>query len=534
MTSSLERGRPRRASPPHIRARVAHAVLGALVGAGWLVLPVMTVADHDPVPVASASAPQEDGTSAADLVLPLVAGVAAVSLAGYGYLRRTRRARTRTTPGTVPAHPAVPAPADSERQARAALRLADDCVRTSGEELSFVRELFPEKQTEPFTHALRAAETELSAAFAIWRRYEEGVPEEASARRQALVGVIGRCAEAGRRLDAEAEALDRLRGLGEEQEGGERGVAAALVVAEERFRELAARAVTAQGILADLRERYPPSAVGPVSGYVEQAKDRLVFATLRLNEARQAVDAGEPRRAARRLRAGEGAVVQAGVLVGGVERLAARLREAAGLVPAALTGAEAELAAVRNGTGTSLTTGAPHPRLSYADGVLAAVREELTEGPYDPLDALRRITRAAERPAGAARSGVLDTAALLVARSSVAGAEEYVAVHRGAVGTEARALLAEAVRELGAGDTARADAVAREARDRAERDVRSYGTPRTEAHAAGLTGALLGGILLPDAPEARDAPEAPDVREAPEPDRPAAFGGPRTRARHAA
>ncbi|MFF5535791.1 hypothetical protein ACFY71_25460 [Streptomyces cinerochromogenes] len=519
MTSSLIRGRPRRASPAHIRARVAHAVLGALVGAGWLVLPLMTVAAHDPVPVASASAPQEDGTSAADLVLPLIAGLAAVSLAGYGYLRRTRRARTRTTPGTVPAHPPVPTPADSERQARAALRLADDCVRTSAEELSFVRELFPEKQTEPFTHALRAAETELSAAFAIWRRYEEGVPEEASARRQALVGVIGRCAEAGRRLDAEAEALDRLRGLGEEQEGGERGVGAALVVAEERFRELAARAVTAQGTLTALRERYPPSAVGPVTGYVEQAKDRLVFATARLNEARQAVDAGELRRAARQLRAGEGAVVQAGVLVGGVERLAARLREAAGLVPAALTGAEAELAAVRNGTGTSLTTGELHARSAYADTVLAAVREELTGGPYDPLDALRRITRAAERPAGAARGGVLDTAALLVARSSVAGAEEFVAVHRGAVGTEARALLAEAVRELGAGDTARADAAAREARERAERDVRSYGTPDTETHAAGLASALLGGILLP---------------EAPDPDQPAAFGGPRTRARHAA
>ncbi|MFJ4951225.1 hypothetical protein [Streptomyces sp. NPDC088760] len=521
MTSSLIRGRPRRATA-HIPVRVTQAVLGALAGAGWLVLPVMTVEAHDPVPVASAgavagaAAPQQDGTSAADLVLPLVAGVTAVALAGYGYLRRTRRARTRTTPGTVSAQPPVPTPADSERQARAALRLADDCVRAGREELCLVRELFGEKQTEPFTHALRAAETELSAAFAIWRRYEEGVPEEASARRQALVGVIGRCAEAGRRLDAEAAALDRLRGLDGAEEGGDRGVEAALVVAEERFRELAARAVTAQEKLATLRERYAPSAGGPVAGYVEQAKDRLLFATARLNEARQAADAGDRGRAVRQLRAGEGAVVQAGVLVDGVERLAAQLREAAALVPAALTGAEAELAAARGGTERT-TTAEPHARPAHADVVLAAVREELTGGPYDPLDALRRITRAAQRLDGA-RSGVLDTAALLVARSSVAGAEEFIAVHRGAVGAEARARLAEAVRELGAGNNARADAAAGEARELAERDVRAYGTPYlgTEAATAGLAGAVLGGILLAETPDAGP---------------PASYGGPRTRSR---
>ncbi|WP_037912872.1 hypothetical protein [Streptomyces sp. NRRL WC-3744] len=592
MTSSLIRGRPRRATA-HIRVRVAHAVLGALVGAGWLVLPVMTVHAGDPVPVApvgtvaSAAAPQQGGTSTADLVLPLVAGVAAVALAGYGYLRRTRRARTRTTPGIVSTHPPVPAPADSERQARAALRLADDCVRTSREELSFVRERFGEQRTEPFTHALRAAETELSAAFAIWRRYEEGVPEEAGARRQALVGVIGRCAEAGRRLDAEAEALDRLRGL----TGDEEGVRAALGVAEERFRELAARTTAAQRTLTALRERYAHSATGSVTGYVELAKDRLVFAGARLNEARQAADVGETRRAAWQLRAGEGAVAQAGLLVDGVERLADQLREAAGLVPAALTGAESKLATARRTSPTrderearpttaqratdqtsptsgepparpprteggpatarraSPTTGEPETppataqratdqtsptsgepparpaqaeggaaagepggRPDHADGVLAAVREELTGGAYDPLDALRRITRAVERQTGA-RSGVLDTAALLVARSSVAGAEEFVGVHRGAVGAEARARLAEAVRELGAGNVGWADVVAGEARRLADRDVRTHGT---EGDAAGLAGAVLGGVLLGEDPDGGPPP---------------AFGGPGTRSR---
>ncbi|MEW2509678.1 hypothetical protein [Streptomyces sp. NPDC046870] len=539
MSSSQFRGRPRRATA-HIRVRVAHAVLGTLVGAGWLVLPVMTVDARDPVPVApagavaSAAAPRPaGGASTADLVPPLVAGVAAVALAGYGCVRRTRRARTRTTPAGVAKRPPVAAPADSERQARAALRLADDCVRTSREELSFVRERFGEQRTEPFTHAVRAAETELSAAFAIWRRYEEGVPGEAGARRQALVGVIGRCAEAGRRLDAQAEALDRLRGLTADEEG----MRAALEAAEERFRELAARTMTAQRTLAELRERYAPSATGSVTGYVEQAKDLLVFAGARLNEARQAADVGETQRAVWQLRAGEGAVARTVVLVDGVERLADQVREAAGLLPAALTGAEAEVAAARRATPTP---GGPHVRPAPADGapatvrgetgktspppdepaarpahadaVLAAVREELTGGPYDPLDALRRITRAVERLTGV-RSGVLDTAALLVARSSVAGAEEFVGVHRGAVGTEARARLAEAVREQGAGNAGRADVVAGEARRLADRDVRAHGPA---GDAAGLAGAVLGGILLAEDPDGGPPP---------------AFGGPRTRSR---
>ncbi|MFF8994675.1 hypothetical protein ACF09H_33055 [Streptomyces sp. NPDC014983] len=552
MTSSLFRGRPRRAKA-HIRARVTHAVLGALVGTGWLMLPLMTITTGAPVPassagtVASASAPGGGGTSTADFVLPLVVVAAAAALAAYGYLRRVRRTRTRTTPGTMPGRPQPPTLADAERQARTALVLADDCVRTSREELSFVRERFgvvkggvgageggeaedgaeaatgalvrapreteAEAVTEGFARALRGAEAELVAAFAMWRRYEEGFPEGTAARRQALAGVVGRCAEAGRRLDAEAAALDQVRGL----EGP--GAGAASEVAEGRFRALAVRTVAAHGTLAALRERYAPSATDLVTGSVEQAKDRLLFATARLNEARRAIDAADGDRAARSLRAGEGAVAQAEVLVSGVERLAARLREAAALVPAALTGAEADLAAARHGRSrTPLAMGERAARLAHADGVLAAVREELTGAlPYDPLDALRRITRAVGR-LDVGRSGVLDTAALLVAHAALDSADDFIAVHRGAVGPEARARLSEAARTPVTGTAAafEADTAAREARTLAERDVRTHGTPYPDTTTAGLPGAVLGGILLAEEPDGGP---------------PASFGGPATRGR---
>ncbi|MEU3423512.1 hypothetical protein AB0F39_34050 [Streptomyces murinus] len=654
MTSSLFRGRSRRAKA-HIRVRVTHAVLGALVGAGWLMLPLMTAATRRPVPatspgtLADAAAPGQGGTSAADYVLPLIAVAAAAVLAAYGYLRRVRRTRTRTTPGTtLPGRPAPPTVADAERQARIALVLADDCVRTSREELDFVRERFgvgkdgvdlrgeagewaregwgekaeagpptvdetragpipatgatadtgtgsgagaahggfeakagaravagagaagarfetgtdadrrtrqeteaeagaravgaapgaepaggtlghPPSETETqqratagveaesataaFVHALRGAETELVAAFAIWRRYEQGLPGEAGARRQALVGVVGRCAEAGRRLDAQAAALDQVRGL----EGPGAGVA--LDVAEGRFRGLAARTVAAHATLAALRERYAPSATDPVTGSVEQAKDRLLFATAHLNATRRSIDAADGDGTARNLRAAEGAVAQAETLVTGVERLAARLREAAALVPAALTGAEAELTAARHGRSrTSLATGELNARLAHADGVLAAVREELTGAlPYDPLDALRRIARAVDR-LDVGRSGVLGTAALLVARTSLDSADDFVTVHRGAVGPQARALLSEAARapDTGSRTAFEADTAAREARGLAERDVRAHGTPYPDTTTIGLPGAVLGGILLAEDPDGGP---------------PATFGGPATRGR---
>ncbi|WUP95623.1 hypothetical protein OHT77_16940 [Streptomyces sp. NBC_00252] len=510
-------------------------MVGGAAGVVWLVLPVMTIKGEVPVaagrgePVARASVqgtepeaarrstaqdPEDhsgyysDGsTSPADLVLPLVAVGGVVVLAGYGYVRRTRRARTRTTPGVVsPQPPVTPLPV-RERQACTALVQADDCLRTSREELAFAEDRFGVDAVAPFADALREAERELSAAFAIRVRYEHGVPapEEEAARRQALAGIVGRCAEAGRRLDAEAPGFDQLRAL-------ERDMGDALGVAEGRFRELAGRTGAVETALADLEARHPapgaPAATA-VTGYVEQAKDRLVFATTHLNQARQATDLGDTGRAIRDLRAAEGAISQADTFLTGVERLANSLVEAAQLVPAALTGAEAELARARAATPSGLAS---------AHATLATVREELTsDAPYDPLDALRRITRAL-LPLGAGRDGVLGFAARLVARTDISAADGFVGTHRGAVGVDARTRLAEAQRLLDT-DPAAADALALEARELAEQDVRMHGNPYAgvaDEHTSGVGGAVLGGILLGEDPDGGP---------------PLGFGGPDTRKR---
>ncbi|MFJ7964919.1 hypothetical protein [Streptomyces sp. NPDC096324] len=529
MTSPLSRSRSRRV-PSHIAVRVAHAVLGGLVAMGWLVLPLARAGADAPVarardtgvaarPVTTA----QDGTTTGDLVPPLVAVGAAGALAAYGYGRRRRRATTRTTPG---GDPEVTPLHELDAQARRLLVETDDCVRVGAEELALAEDRSAGDAIEPYVYDLRHAEAGLAAAFRLRQRLDEteaaGVDpaQDESERREVLEEIVAHCREAGERLDAAAPGLDQIRAL-------ERNAVAALESAEARFREGAARIRGAEATLAELHERYAPAASLPVAGDAEQAKDRLLFTTSHLNQARQYADRGDGAKAAAHLRAAEGALGQAFDLANGVERLAAELDSAAAGLPAAITAAEASWNAAR-ALPAEARAGLVG-RLGHAEAVLSAVRHETAAGPHDPLDALRRVTEAmaglaGTGPAGTGGDDIPDGhgQALLPARSALAGAACFIGTHRGAVGSEARTRLAEARRLLGPGsvplsEVLRADDLAREARRLAERDVRAYGNPSGGRGGAGAGGAVLGGILLSDGEGG-----------------PMSYGGPRTRGRRGA
>lgn len=472
------------------------------------------------------------GTGTGDLLLPIVLVGAVAAVAAYAFLRRRRRATTRTTPGATgwgPAGPdrggAAPPPAplpELDARAKETLVATDDAVRTSEEELGFATAQFGEEAAAPFTEAVAYAKGELTAAFRLRQQLDDAFPEDDATRRRMLDEIISRCADADGRLDAVSEDFDRLREL-------ERDAPQALAAAETAFRELAGRVSAAGAALASMRERYAEGAWAPVAGDVEQAKDRLVFATSSLNRARQAVDGGDHAAAAVYVRATEGAIGQAGTLVDGVERRARELDEAAQKLPAALTEMETDLAdagGLLEGTAQGASTADLRGRIARARSVAGDVREEQGAGRYDPIDALRRVEEAdaaldealagaREREQGDVRARSLLDQAMLTARSAVGAAADFITTNRGAVGSVARTRLAEAQRRLerarelaGAGDPQaalaeahRADALAGEARSLAEQDVRGYGGRggpggMADGGGGGMGGAVLGGILL--------------------------------------
>ncbi|MFE5795827.1 TPM domain-containing protein [Streptomyces sp. NPDC056503] len=466
--------------------------------------------------------------SGSDLILPvaLVGGAGAVAV--YAYTRRRRRNTTRTTPGGGGGQgwgrPAPPSLEELDGEARRTLVATDDAVRTSQEELGFATAQFGEEATRPFEEAMAFAKEQLTASFRLRQKLDDSFPEDDATRRSLLDEILRRCAEANARLDAETEDFDRLRAL-------ERSAPEALAAVETAFREQTGRVGGAEAALAEMRERYTESAASPVAGDVEQAKDRLVFATTHINQARQSVDDGDRGSAAVHVRAAEGAVDQAARLIEAVDRRARELAEAVGRLPGVLTETDADLAEARGlleGTGEGASTGDLRGRIARAESVAAEVRRAMGAGRYDPLDALRRIEEAdvaldgalagaRERESGDARARALLEQALLTARSEVGAASDYVQTHRGAVGSEARTRLAEAQRRLekaralaadepqaALAEARQADALARRAQELAEQDVRRYGNPNGLGGVTGvggnggggLGGAVLGGIIL--------------------------------------
>lgn len=466
--------------------------------------------------------------SAGNLIVPIAVVAAAGAVAAYAYTRRRKRASSRTTPAAAgwgsgaqeSAEPPTPLP-ELDAQAKADLVDTDDAVRTSEEELGFATAQFGEEAAAPFAQAVDHAKSELTAAFRLRQQLDDAFPEDDATRRRMLDEIVSRCAEANGRLDAVAEDFDRLRAL-------EQTAPQAVATAEATFTDLSGQISTAESTLTGMRSRYAESAAAPVADDVEQAKDRLLFATSGLDQARQAVADGDNAKAAVYVRAVEGAIGQASALVDAVDRRAVELAEAAGKLPGALTETETDLAdagGLLKGTAEGVSTADLQGRIARAASVLSDVRSEMEAGPYDPIDALRRVEEAdaaldealagaREQEHGNLRARSLLDQAMLTARSAIGAAADYITTNRGAVGSQARTRLAEAqrrwerARELGESndpqgalsEAQQADALAGLAQSLAEQDVRAYrnqnGPGGVQGGGSGMGGAVLGGILL--------------------------------------
>lgn len=459
-------------------------------------------------------------------------------IVGGGALLLSRRRRARgagARAGNAPAapgrarapgeQPAIPT-RELAQQANAALIEVDNAVQTSEQELGFAQASFGEEAVTGFRQALEQARGELSQAFALRQRLDDAELEDEQTTRAMLTEILQLCRSADDRLDAQAEAFDRLRDL----EGTVPEVLAAL---GPRAQEVQARLPQEEQRLESMRGRYAATALAPVVGNVEQARQRLNAAEGELTEARSALDAGRRGEAVVSTRAAEDAVAQASTLLDGIARLERDLLEAGARMEAARAETDKDLAEARAmvASGNAADPAGLRPLIGRAEAALTAAEAALRPAPGtlpDPLAALRQVDEAdvvldaalaAARDAQAQRqraAAILDQA-LLAARSSFAAASDFVATRRGAVGSEARTRLVEAQRHLEQAmalseqdptqalrEAQYADQLAQLALQLAQSDVDQWSSPYGPGRRGGygrgggldLGSLVLGGILL--------------------------------------
>ncbi len=417
--------------------------------------------------------------------------------------------------------PAGPTTAELEAQASSALVQTDDAVRTSEQELGFAVARFGEHAAAPFSAALKGARAELAAAFKLRQLLDDDVPEPEHVERSMLTEISGRCAEANRLLDEQSEAFDRLQDL-------EARAPEMVAEVDNHVTQQDQRLTRSVQTLQQLAARYTPAAVAVAATSPDQARERLEFARGGVAEARQALATDDSGKAAVFLQAAESAADQAESLLDGIEHLEAELTQAASGLQAALREIDTDIA-----EGTALLASLPGDRsalVARAQDTASAVRAEMAAGqPFDALGALRALEQAdaaldhalsgvrEERERQERARAVLDQA-MLVARSSMTAAGDFITTRRGGVGAEARTRLAEAQRhfqqaiaaargdpEAALAEAQHADALAQQARSLAERDVEQFAyaepgrvvrTGGLGGFGSGLGGAVLGGILI--------------------------------------
>ncbi|MDQ3505420.1 MAG: TPM domain-containing protein, partial [Actinomycetota bacterium] len=365
---------------------------------------------------------------------------------------------------------------------------------------------------------LDTSRTELGQAFTLRQQLDDEVPEDQPAKRRMVEEILRLCQSADERLDAQAEAFDRLRDLDQNAPR----VLAALTPKVEQVR---GRLPKEQQRLGALQARYAPSALASVADDVEQAGILLDNARTELAEARKALQSPTPSAAVVSLRTAEDATAQAEQLLDGLWRLETEIEEASTQITAARTETDQDLTEARALLAAG-DAGGLAPIVARAEAALAAADAALSPDPNalpDPLSALRHLTEAdlaldaalaSAREASAQARHVERTLdqAMLTAQSSLAAAEDFITTRRGAVGSLARTRLAEGRRHLDQAmslsptDSAAAlreaqyaDGLGQQALKQAHNDVGGAGDPGTGfGGGGGFTGRGYGGRGGPD------------------------------------
>ncbi len=490
----------------------AGAVVGAAGGLSQalrgVTVTTVTVQPGDPTPSGGGGFPW-------GVVIGLVI-LALIVLLVWSLARRSRRkGRPGAATGGQAGQPALSLD-ELRRKASAELIQADDAVKTSADEVGFAAAQFGEEEAAPFQLALDEARTHLDEAFRLHRQVED-IKDEAQ-QRELFTAILQHTGAVSQKLDEQAERFDRLRDL-------EKNAGKVLESLQGKLTGLEARVPEVRTELQRLVSIYSPAALAGVSGNIDEAIDRITFSREQVRAGLEDVDAGRTGEAAITSLAAEEAAAQAETLLQAVGRLGKDLQAARGRIEAAVAETHRDIAEARAAQGRPDLA----PLVARAEAAVAAATAAASpNGGEDPLASLRHLEEAdealeqalvqvREESAQRARAAQALDRSLVAARAEIATASDYITTHRGAVGSGARTLLAEAQRNhdqavsLGASDPITASRLAASAHELAGRALREAQSDVNQTMGGGMggfgggssgggmggafAGALIGGIL---------------------------------------
>jgi uncharacterized membrane protein YgcG len=478
------------------------------------------------------ASPGGSGRGGVVLVVVLIA-LAAGAVAVLLYVRRRRRPDVRTGPPVDPNDPF--AGLSTQRlndRANNLLIEVDDSLRTSERELGLATAEYGPEATANFTAALAAAKNEAAEAFRLRMELEDVPTSDEAGIRSRLTEIIRYGEAADARLDAEADAFDELRQL-------ESTLDETIIALTRRQAELEKKLPAATADVDALRGEFTGPALASVAGNPDEAAQRLQFAAAALAKAYEEKTAGRRPVAALSVRAADQALDQTEELLTAIRTVGTDLRAAKDAIAPLLAEVESGLEAARDTSQRRAPDTAARPSdpsvsaqlaaaVSAGEQAVAAVRAATEASTMDPLAEQRRLRDAdsaldqalgnlREAQERASRAAAMLSQAILAARAEISAATDFLNTRRGAVGTRARTLLAEAQRHLAQAEALaaddpvtalaeaqRADQIAEQASRAAQSDVDGwggYGQPGGFAGGRssgmdGLAGAILGGILI--------------------------------------
>jgi uncharacterized membrane protein YgcG len=344
-------------------------------------------------------------------------------------------------------------------EANRALLAADEGLKDAANDVEFAAAQWGDAEVVPYRDAIRQANEELRAAFALRQALDDAFPEKPPQRDAMLREIVARCTKAGQLLDAQEARFDDLRDL-------EAAAPAQLATLPPLVEALRARRTAAEAIVSRLRAAYAPSATASVNGNLEEAAKAIEAAAAEATRGAQVVTA-KPSEGVVALRRAQEAMARATQLVEAVERLGAGLDDAAVRLAAELDAAARDVEAARNAVAglaqaAQLPPGVPGAQtadpamaLRAAEVALGEARRTAEARPLDPLAALQRAVAANQAADGiVAQVADVQTAiarrrhgaqtAVATAQGHVARAVDYITTRRHGVGEAARTRAAEA------------------------------------------------------------------------------------------